>query len=85
MREISPFKTSSDYLLLPSRKRIELTSLATINFSIFRRSLPCKVVLYCGNLQQNLQKIYSPLGAKQLRKNRFFQKRAKFFEKYTDI
>ena len=43
-----------------SRKRIELTSLTTINFSVFRRTLPCKVLLNCGKAQQNPQKIYSP-------------------------
>ena len=36
-----------------SHKGVELTSLATINFNVFRRRGPCKVVLYCGSLHQN--------------------------------
>ena len=65
-----------------SRKRVKLTSLATINFSIFRRINPCLVVLNFGSLHQNLQKIYLPQGAKQFQKNIFFHKRAEIFEKY---
>ncbi|MBO7304315.1 MAG: hypothetical protein J6V09_03760 [Clostridia bacterium] len=49
IRKICLSKTSSDYSLLPSRKRIELTSLASINFGIFHRIEPCKVVLYCDS------------------------------------
>ena len=36
-------KPSSDIPLLPSRKRVERTSLTAENFCVFRRPLPCKV------------------------------------------
>ena len=43
-----------------SRKGIEPISPTTIDFRVFRRALPCKVVLYGDKSQQNPSKIYSP-------------------------
>ena len=47
-------------LLDSSRKGIEPISPTTIDFRVFRRALPCKVVLYGDKSQQNPSKIYSP-------------------------
>ena len=43
-----------------SREGIESISPTTIDFRVFRRALPCKVVLYGDKSQQNPSKIYSP-------------------------
>ena len=60
MNPQSGFVKCAAHLKLASRKEIELTSLATINFSVFRRTESCKVILDCDSLHQNPSKIYSP-------------------------
>ena len=43
-------------LFICSYKEACFTSLATINFSVFRRAKSCKVVLYCDSSRQNPSK-----------------------------
>ena len=47
------YKGANRVRIFRSHKEVELTSLATINFNVFRRRDPCKVLLYCGSLHQN--------------------------------
>ena len=61
-----------------SRKRVGRTSLWTINFSVFRRTKSCKVILSSDWLRPNPSKIYSSTGACSFRRIDFFLDEPKF-------
>ena len=67
----SPLKTHS-------HKRVGRTSLWTINFSVFRRTKSCKVILSGDWLRPNPSKIYSSKGACSFRRIDFFLDEPKF-------